>query len=114
MGSNPTFGICTRGTGNDAGAMVIAPCLCPRSNAISPVTSKEPLLTALREHFAVGAFNANNMEQVQGTVEAAEEKRAPVIWQVSQGAIRYAGLELAAGIARIAASLVSWGLPQPS
>jgi fructose-bisphosphate aldolase class II len=71
------------------------------------VTSKELLLTALRDHFAVGGFNANNMEQVQGIIEAAEEERAPVILQVSQGAIRYAGLELAAGLVRIAASLVS-------
>jgi fructose-bisphosphate aldolase class II len=71
------------------------------------VTSKELLLTALRDHFAVGAFNANNMEQVQAIVEAAEEERAPVILQVSQGAIRYAGLELAASMVRTAASLVT-------
>ncbi len=38
------------------------------------VTSKEILLAALENHFAVGAFNANNMEQVQAIVEAAEEE----------------------------------------
>ncbi len=70
------------------------------------VTSKELLRTALRDHFAVGAFNANNMEQVQAIAEAADEERAPVILQVSQGAIRYAGLEFAAGMVRIAAGLV--------
>jgi len=43
------------------------------------VTSKEILSAALENHFAVGAFNANNMEQIQGIVEAAEEERAPVI-----------------------------------
>ncbi|NLG29373.1 MAG: class II fructose-bisphosphate aldolase [Chloroflexi bacterium] len=68
------------------------------------VTSKELLLAALEGHFAVGAFNANNMEQVQGIVDAAVEEKAPVILQVSQGAIRYAGLETAAGLVKIAAA----------
>jgi len=67
------------------------------------VSSKEMLLAALENHFAVGAFNANNMEQIQGIIEAAQEERSPVILQVSQGAIRYVGLELAAGMVRIVA-----------
>jgi fructose-bisphosphate aldolase class II len=71
------------------------------------VTSKELLLHALEHHYAVGAFNANNMEQIQAIVEAAEEERAPVILQVSQGAIRYAGLELAAGMVKVIAKLAS-------
>jgi fructose-bisphosphate aldolase, class II len=70
------------------------------------VTSKEILKEALENHYAVGAFNANNMEQIQGIVEAAAEERAPVILQVSQGAIRYAGLEFAANMVMIAASEV--------
>lgn len=70
------------------------------------VTSREILREALEQRFAVGAFNANNMEQVQAIVEAAQEERAPVIVQVSQGAIRYAGLEFAAGMVKIAAELV--------
>jgi fructose-bisphosphate aldolase class II len=70
------------------------------------VTSREILRSALEQRFAVGAFNANNMEQVQAIVEAAQEERAPVIVQVSQGAIRYAGLEFAAGMVKIAADLV--------
>ncbi len=69
------------------------------------VTSKEILKQALRGHYAIGAFNANNMEMVQAIVEAAQEERAPVILQVSQGAIRYAGLDLAAGLVKIAAAL---------
>ena len=69
------------------------------------VSSKQILLHALENHYAIGAFNANNMEQVQGIVEAAQEERAPVILQVSQGAIRYAGLDFATGLVRIAASL---------
>lgn len=71
------------------------------------VTSKEILQRALEEHFAVGAFNANNMEQIQAIVEVAQEERAPVILQVSQGAIRYAGLAFAAGMVKIAASMVN-------
>ncbi len=71
------------------------------------VTSKQMLLSALENHYAVGAFNANNMEQIQAIVEAAEEERAPVILQVSQGAIGYAGLEFAAAMVKTAASLVS-------
>jgi len=73
---------------------------------MSLVTSKEMLLAALENHYAVGAFNANNMEQIQGIVEAAQEERSPVILQASQGAIRYAGLDMAAGMVKIAASLV--------
>ena len=65
-------------------------------------TTKEMLKAALEGHYAVGAFNANNMEMVQAIVEAATEERAPVILQVSQGAIRYAGLHFAAGLVKIA------------
>lgn len=68
------------------------------------VTSKEMLLAALEGHFAVGAFNANNMEQIQGVIDAAAEERAPVILQVSQGAIRYAGLNFAAAMVKSAAA----------
>jgi fructose-bisphosphate aldolase class II len=70
------------------------------------VTSKEILQLALAERFAVGAFNVNNMEIVQAIVEAAQEERAPVIVQVSQGAIRYAGLDYAVGLVKIAADQV--------
>lgn len=67
------------------------------------VTTKEMLKAALEGHFAVGAFNANNMEQIQGIVDAAVEERAPVILQVSQGAIRYAGLDFATAMVKAAA-----------
>ena len=68
------------------------------------VTTQQMLKAAMEGHFAVGAFNANNMEMVQAIVEAATEERAPVILQVSQGAIRYAGLPFAAGLVKIAAA----------
>lgn len=68
------------------------------------VSSKQLLEAALEGHYALGAFNANNMEQVQGIVDAAVEEQAPVILQVSQGAIRYAGLEFAAAMVKTAAA----------
>lgn len=68
------------------------------------VTSQAILKAAVEGRFAVGAFNANNMEQVQAIVDAAVEERAPVILQVSQGAIRYAGLEFAAAMVKSAAA----------
>jgi fructose-bisphosphate aldolase class II len=53
--------------------------------------------------YAVGAFNANNMEIVQAIAMAAEKEQAPVIMQASQGAIKYAGLEYIIGLVKIAA-----------
>lgn len=46
---------------------------------------------ALNFRYAVGAFNVNNMEMLQGIVEAARALRSPVILQVSAGARKYAG-----------------------
>ncbi|HNR66697.1 MAG TPA: class II fructose-1,6-bisphosphate aldolase [bacterium] len=45
---------------------------------------------ALAGGYAVGAFNVNNMEIIQGIVEAAEEEKAPLILQISKGAREYA------------------------
>ena len=73
---------------------------------MSLVTSQELFQQAMADRFAIGAFNANNMEQIQAIVEAAQEERAPVILQVSQGAIRYCGLSMAAGMVKVAASAV--------
>ncbi len=54
------------------------------------VTTKEMFRRAYEGGYAVGAFNVNNMEIVQGITEAAAETRAPVILQVSRGARAYA------------------------
>ncbi|WP_422446864.1 class II fructose-1,6-bisphosphate aldolase [Thermoanaerobacterium sp. DL9XJH110] len=54
------------------------------------VTSKEMFKKAYEGHYAVGAFNVNNMEIIQGIVEAAKEENAPLILQVSAGARKYA------------------------
>lgn len=69
------------------------------------VTTKELLEKAMREKYAVGAFNANNIEMVQAIIEAAEEENAPVILQASQGAIKYAGLENITAIVKNAAAM---------
>ena len=54
------------------------------------VTSKEMFKKAYDGGYAVGAFNVNNMEIVQGITEACKEEKAPVILQVSKGARAYA------------------------
>lgn len=54
------------------------------------VTTKNMFEKALKSDYAVGAFNVNNMEIIQGIVEAAQEENAPLILQVSAGARKYA------------------------
>ncbi len=54
------------------------------------VTSKEMFQKAYNGGYAIGAFNVNNMEIVQGITEACREEKAPVILQVSKGARAYA------------------------
>ena len=46
------------------------------------VTTKEMFEKALNADYAVGAFNVNNMEIIQGIVDAAKEEAAPLILQV--------------------------------
>ena len=54
------------------------------------VTSKEMFEKAYKGGYAIGAFNVNNMEIIQGITEAAKEENAPLILQVSAGARKYA------------------------
>jgi fructose-bisphosphate aldolase class II len=54
------------------------------------VTSTEMFKKAYEGGYAIGAFNVNNMEIIQGITEAAKEERAPLILQVSAGARKYA------------------------
>ena len=54
------------------------------------VTSTEMFKKAYDGGYAIGAFNVNNMEIVQGITEACQEEHAPVILQVSKGARAYA------------------------
>ena len=57
---------------------------------MSLVTTKEMFEKAMKERYAIGAFNVNNMEIVQGIVDAAGEQNSPVILQASSSAIKYA------------------------
>ena len=54
------------------------------------VTSTEMFKKAYHGGYAIGAFNVNNMEIIQGITEACREEKAPVILQVSKGARAYA------------------------
>lgn len=67
------------------------------------VSMVELLDKAQKGHYAVGAFNCNNMEIVQAIVAAAEAEKAPVIIQASQGAIKYAGIEYISALTKLAA-----------
>ena len=57
---------------------------------MSLVTTREMFAKALKSDYAVGAFNVNNMEIIQGIVDAAKIENAPLILQVSAGARKYA------------------------
>lgn len=55
------------------------------------VDTKEMFKKAYEGHYAIGAFNVNNMEIIQGIMEAAHEEKSAVILQASEGARQYAG-----------------------
>jgi len=67
------------------------------------VNSKDILNNARENHYAVAAFNVNNMEAVQAVVQAAVEEKAPVIIQCTEGAIKYAGLDMLRAMVNAAA-----------
>ena len=66
------------------------------------VTTTEMFKKAYDGHYAIGAFNVNNMEIIQGIMAAAKEKQSPVILQASEGARNYAGQEYIVGLIKIA------------
>ena len=57
------------------------------------VTTKEMFEKSMKEGFAIGAFNINNMEILQGIIDAAQKQNSPVILQASSGAIKYARIK---------------------
>ncbi|MBD5168758.1 MAG: class II fructose-1,6-bisphosphate aldolase [Oscillibacter sp.] len=61
---------------------------------MSLVKMGDLLCRAQREHYAVGAFNAENMEMVQAIIAAAEELKAPVIVQTTPSTISYASTKM--------------------
>jgi len=67
------------------------------------VSMNEFLPKAKAEKFAVGQFNMNNLEFAQAIAEAAAELRSPFIYGVSEGALKYMGVEFTVAIARAAA-----------
>src|SRR5664280_975231 len=64
------------------------------------VTLKEVTQDALKNHYAVGAYNIHNLEYAKAVVETSYEMKAPVILQISQGSSDFAGLEELCMIAR--------------
>ena len=73
------------------------------------VTTKEMFEKAYAGGYAIGAFNVNNMEIVQGITEAAKEVNAPLILQVSKGARAYANHTYL--IKLVEAAVIETGLP---
>ena len=71
------------------------------------VTTKEMLLDAQAGHYAVGAFNVENLEFVMAVIKAAEDKHSPVIMQTTPGTIKYANLDYFAAMVRVAAESAS-------
>lgn len=67
------------------------------------VSSKKLLKDAQKGGYAVGAFNAENMEMVQAVVAAAEAKRSPVIIQTTPGTLKYADTDMFTAMAQAAA-----------
>ena len=73
------------------------------------VTTKEMFQKAYHGGYAIGAFNVNNMEIVQGITEAAKEVNAPLILQVSKGARAYANHTYLVKL--VEAAIIETGLP---
>ena len=73
------------------------------------VTTKEMFEKAYNGGYAIGAFNVNNMEIVQGITEAAAELNAPLILQVSKGARAYANHTYLMKL--VEAAVIETGLP---
>ncbi len=72
---------------------------------------KEILLRAQKGGYAVGAFNVSNMEIAQGVVMAAVEKRSPVILQITESAMKYAGAKEIAEIVKVVIEQRSEDIP---
>jgi fructose-bisphosphate aldolase class II len=74
------------------------------------VTNKELMDAAKKGGYAVGAFNINNMEFLQGIVNTADEEKSPAIVAVSEGAIEYAGFGYIVDMVKRAAAEVEVGI----
>ncbi|PWI57849.1 class II fructose-1,6-bisphosphate aldolase [Sulfoacidibacillus thermotolerans] len=63
---------------------------------------KEVLTDGFQKGYAVGQFNVNGLEYIQAIVEVAEEERSPVILGISEGAMKYVGMDYLIGMANAA------------
>ena len=70
---------------------------------MSLVTTKELLINAQKDGYAIGAFNVENMEMVQAVASAAEELNSPVIIQTTPGTLKYADADYFFANAKVAA-----------
>lgn len=71
------------------------------------VTTTEMLKKAQAGHYAVGAFNVENLEMVMAVLKAAEEMKAPVIMQTTPSTIKYAGVDYFFAMVQTAAKRAS-------
>lgn len=78
-----------------------------RERLLMLVTTKEMLLDAQKNHYAVGAFNVENLEFVMAVLAAAEETKSPVIMQTTSGTIKKTGLDYFYGMVKAAAERAS-------
>lgn len=70
---------------------------------VSPKASfREVLTDGYQKGYAVGQFNVNGLEYLQAIVEVAEEERSPVILGISEGAMKYVGLDYTVALANAA------------
>ncbi len=65
------------------------------------ISGSEILLKAHKECYGVGAFNFVNFEMLNAIFLAADQAQSPIIIQASEGAIKYMGIDMAVGMARI-------------
>ncbi|BCJ87644.1 class II fructose-1,6-bisphosphate aldolase [Effusibacillus dendaii] len=68
---------------------------------------KQVLTDGLKNGYAVGQFNVNNLEFLQAIMETAEEERSPVILGISEGAMKYMNIEYTVAMAKAAAEKAS-------
>ncbi len=73
---------------------------------MSLVSSKEIFQKAMKEGYAIGGFNVNNMEIIQGIIDGGKELNAPLILQFSEGARKYARHEFLSHLVKAATELV--------
>lgn len=69
------------------------------------VTNKDLMVPARKNCYAIGAFNAQNLESLSAIVEAAAEENSPVIIAISPSTIKYAGLAYISSLVKTAAQL---------